>query len=110
MGDYHEMASDEPHGVYGIDVTTKLNLQCSNDSKFLYDNNVIIKNELDDWEKEGKYLIEWHKSPEHHRQLPVSCMTKDAKSVFRKRACRYEFDSTTNTLFQRGLRMEKIRH
>ena len=52
-------------------------------------------------EEEVKYLIEWYRSPEHHRQWPVSCMTKDAKSVFRKRAHKYEFDSTTNTLFKR---------
>ena len=101
------MASDEPHGSDGIDVTTKSNLQCSNDSKFLYDNNVITKKELDDWEEEVKYLIEWQRSLEHHRQWPVSCMTRDTKYVFRKRACIYEFDSTTNTLFKRETKDEE---
>ena len=48
------MASDEPHGVDGIDVATKLNLHCSNDSKFLYDSNVITEKELDNWEEEAK--------------------------------------------------------
>ena len=95
------MASDEPPGVDGNDVTTKLNLQCGNDSKFLYDNNVITRKELGDWEEEVKCLIELQGSQEHHRQWPVSYMTKGAKSVFRKRAHRYEFDSTTNTLFKR---------
>ena len=95
------MASDEPHRVDGIDVATKLNLKCSNDNKFLYDNNVITKIELDNWEEEVKYLTEWHRSPEHHGQWPVSCITKDAKSVFRKRVHSYEFDSITKTLFKR---------
>ena len=95
------MASNDAHGVDGIDVSTKLNLQCSNDSKFLYIDNVIAIKKLDDWEEEVKYLIEWDRSPEHHIQWPVGCRTKDTKSVFRKRACRYEFDSTTNMLFKR---------
>ena len=51
MGDCHEMASDNAHGVDGVDVTTKLNLQCSNDSKFLYDDNVITEKKLDDRER-----------------------------------------------------------
>ena len=38
-----KMASNKPYGVGGVDVTTKLNLQCSNDSKFLYNNNVITE-------------------------------------------------------------------
>ena len=71
MEDLHQMASDDADVVDGIGVTTK----------FLYDNNVITKKKLDDWEEEVKQLIKWHSSPEHHRQWPIGCMTKDAKSV-----------------------------
>ena len=56
------MASDEPPGADGIHIATKLNLQCSNDRTFLYDNNVITEKELDDWKEEVKHLIEWHRS------------------------------------------------
>ena len=52
-------------------------------------------------DEEVKALTEWHRSLEHHRQWPVGCRTKDAKSVFRKRAHRYEFASTTNTPFKK---------
>ena len=62
------MAFDDAHGVDGIDVASKLNLQFSNDSKFLYDNNVTTKKKLDDGKEEVKYLIEGHRSPKHHRQ------------------------------------------
>ena len=52
------MAPGDAHGVDGIDASTNLNFQCSNDSKFLYDNNVITEKELDEWEEEVKYLVE----------------------------------------------------
>ena len=94
------MASDDAHVVDGIDATTK----------FLYDNNVITEKKLDDWKEEVKQLIERYRSPEHHRQWLGGCTTKDAKSVFRKGAHRYEFDSTTNTLLKGKIRMEIVRH
>ena len=88
------MASDDAYVVDGIDVTTNC----------LYDNNAITEKKLDDWKEEVKQLIAWHRSPEHHRQWPVGCTPKDARSMFRMTAHRYEFDSTTNTLFKRETR------